>query len=123
MSNVAELIKGYRERVGLSQNALARSIGVNPAYINRLEKWGKGANNKDLIEQVAAALGLSSLERDKLLVAAGHLPIAFGKLGAGDETLLLVADILSDDSVSARDKRAFRLHIRLASRPWREVGL
>lgn len=123
MPSIAELIKGYRERAGMTQNGLARSIGVNPAYINRLEKWGKGANNRELIEQVAAALGLSSLETDDLLAAGGHLPVVFTKLGAGDETLLLVADILSDDSITARDKRVFRLHIKLASRPWREVEL
>ncbi len=123
MSNIGGLIKYYRERAGVSQNALARNIGVNPAYINRLEKWGKGTNNRELIEHVAAALDLGPHERDQLLAMAGHLPIAFSQLGPGDETLLLVADILTDESIPSADKEAFRLHVKLASKPWRKVVL
>ncbi len=123
MSNIGGMIKYYREQAGVSQNALARKIGVNPAYINRLEKWGKGINNRELIEQVAAALDLRPRESDQLLAMAGHLPAAFSQLGPGDETLLLVADILTDESIPDKDKDAFRLHVRLASKPWRAVEL
>ena len=123
MARLGDTIKGYRERASLSQNALARKIGVNPAYINRLEKWSKGANNRDLIENVAAALNLSALESDHLLAEAGHVPIALLKLGPGDETLLIVADILSDESITDKDKEAFRLHVKLASKPWRTVEI
>src|SRR5712691_979959 len=123
MAKIGDLVKYYREQAGISQNALARKIGVNPAYINRLEKWSMGANNRELIEQVAAALSLPALEGDRLLATAGHLPAAFSKLGPGDETLLIVADILSDESIPDKDKEAFRLHVRLASKPWRSVEL
>lgn len=123
MPSLSDSIKRYRERASVSQNALARKIGVNPAYINRLEKWGKGTHNRNLIENVAAALNLSSFESDQLLAEAGHLPNALSKLGSGDETLLIVADILSDESIPDKDKEAFRLHVKLASKPWRTVEI
>ena len=123
MGNLGEMIKLYRERAGMSQNALARKVSVNPAYINRLEKRGQGAGNLELVKGVANALCLNAVERDVMLATAGHLPLSLANVGADDETLLLVADILSDGSISEHDKELFRLHVRLAARPWRETGL
>ena len=37
MEEFAALLRRWRERAGLSQNALARRMGLNPAYVNRLE--------------------------------------------------------------------------------------
>src|SRR5215218_616048 len=93
---VGSLLRGWRERAGLSQNALARRMGVNPAYVNRLEHGGRGAHNRELVESVATALDLSRAERDRLLTVAGHWPSAISQLGPADPTLQLVADILAD---------------------------
>jgi transcriptional regulator with XRE-family HTH domain len=46
MDEFAGLFQRLRERAGLSQNALARRMGVNPAYVNRLEHGGRGASNR-----------------------------------------------------------------------------
>src|SRR4051812_40475194 len=59
MDEVGPLLRGWRERGGLSQTALARRMAVNPAYVNRLEHGGRGAHNRDLLESAADALGLS----------------------------------------------------------------
>ncbi|MBM2826244.1 MAG: Helix-turn-helix domain protein [Dehalococcoidia bacterium] len=123
MGNLGEMIKKYRERAGLSQNALARIVSVNPAYINRLEKRGQGAGNLTLVKGVAAAICQNAIERDIMLATAGHLPLSLAKVGADDPTLLLLADILSDSSIPEHDKELFRLHVRLAARPWRDTGL
>src|SRR3954454_14682080 len=60
MDEVGLLLRGWRERAGLSQNALARRMAVNPAYVNRLEHGGRGAHNRDLLESAAAPPGLSA---------------------------------------------------------------
>jgi transcriptional regulator with XRE-family HTH domain len=115
------LLQRWRERAGLSQNALARRMGVNPAYVNRLEHGGRGAGNRELVEAVATALALAPAERDALLASAGHWPAALAELGPADPSLRLVADVLADPSLSARAKALFRLHLRLAALPWRAL--
>src|SRR3712207_7743088 len=45
---------------------LFRSMGVNPAYVNRLEHGGRGAGNRELGEAAARALELSAAERDEV---------------------------------------------------------
>src|SRR3954470_8919248 len=82
MDEVGPLLRGWRERAGLSQNALARRMAVNPAYVNRLEHGGRGAHNRDLLESAADALGLSAAERDQLLAAGGHWPSALERARA-----------------------------------------
>jgi transcriptional regulator with XRE-family HTH domain len=119
---VGELLRRWREQRGLSQNALARRMGVNPAYVNRLEHGGRGARNRALLERAAAALDLGPAERDALLTAAGHLPRALQQVGPTDPTLQLVADLLADPNVSPADKALFRLHVRLAALPWRPLS-
>src|ERR671927_3101 len=103
MEEFADLFQRWRERAGLSQNALARRMGVNPAYVNRLEHGGRGAGNRELVEAAADALGLSADERDSLLGAAGHWPTSLAELGPADPTLQLVAAVLTDPGIAERD--------------------
>ncbi|MCL5074504.1 MAG: helix-turn-helix domain-containing protein [Chloroflexi bacterium] len=123
MEDFRQLLSRYRQRAGLSQNALARRVGVNPAYINRLEKGSRGAGKRWLVEAVVEALGLGRGEGDMLLAAAGHLPTALLRLGPLDPTLQLVADVLSDEGIPESQKELFRLHIRLAAMPWRGITI
>jgi transcriptional regulator with XRE-family HTH domain len=119
MDEFGGLLRRWRERAGLSQNALARRMGVNPAYVNRLEHGGRGAHNRELVDGVATALELSAAERDQLLALAGHWPSAVDQLGPNDPTLRLVAEILADPTIGERERRLFRLHVHLAALPWR----
>jgi transcriptional regulator with XRE-family HTH domain len=121
MQDFAELLRRWRERAGLSQNALARRMGVNPAYVNRLEHGGRGAGNRDLVERAAAALQLTAAESDALLAAAGHWPTSLTALGPADPTLRLVADILADGAIPEAARELLRLHVRLAALPWRPL--
>lgn len=113
------LLATFRQQSGLSQNALARRAGVNPGTVNRLESGQRAPTNRDLVLLLADALGLDTTERDRLLAAAGHLPLAFGGAAAADPTLRLVADILGDDSIPERERREFRRIIGLVARRWR----
>ena len=122
MEDFAALFQRWRERSGLSQNALARRMGVNPAYVNRLEHGGRGASNRELVEAAADALALSADERDALLGAAGHWPTSLSALGAADPSLQIVASVLNDAGLTDRDKAIFRLQVRLAALAWRPLA-
>lgn len=117
------LLRRFRERARLSQNGLAERVGRDPGTINRLESGKRAPVNRDLIEDLAAALGLSGEERDQLLAAAGHVPDAFARLGLADPDLRLVAELLSDETIPEAERREFRLALRLAARRWRRVEL
>jgi transcriptional regulator with XRE-family HTH domain len=121
MEEFAGLFQRWRERAGLSQNALARRMGVNPAYVNRLEHGGRGAGNRELVEAAAEALDLSPSERDALLGAAGHWPGSLAALGPSDPSLQLVASVLTDPELSDEERALFRLQVRLAALPWRPL--
>ncbi len=117
------LLKGFRERAGLSQNGLADRVDRDPGTINRLESGKRAPVNRELLEALAGALGLGPAERDQLLAAAGHVPAAYARLGLADPDLRLVAEILADEAIPSEDRREFRLALRLAARRWRRVSL
>ena len=120
MERFSGLLRGYRERAGLSQNELARRAGVNPGSINRIESGEREPSSRELIVRLSDALGLSPFELDQLLLAAGQLPTMFDRIPPDDPILLLVGDILGDPSIPESERREFRLQIQLAARRWRQ---
>lgn len=78
------LVRRLRTERGLSQNQLALQAGVDPAYVNRMERAGerdangalirKGLPGRDVIFSLSEALDLSYAERDRFLFAAGLAP-------------------------------------------------
>ena len=119
MEEFGPLLSQFRQGSGLSQNALARRAGINPGTVNRLESGQRAPSNRELVLTLADALGLASADRDRLLAAAGHLPIAFDQQAVGDPALRLVADILADETIPAAERDEFRQILRLISRRWR----
>lgn len=67
----AELIRYYRIRCGLSQNKLARSARIDPAYINRLEKGHTHTPSRAVVLSIAEVLELGYGERENFLHVAG----------------------------------------------------
>lgn len=77
-------LRSLRIRAGLSQNTLANEAGVDPAYVNRMERAGQIQRGGALIPTVAprrtvvCALGqvlqLDAPAIDRLLYAAGLAP-------------------------------------------------
>ena len=117
------LLRGLRERAGMSQNGLAERAGRDPGTINRLESGKRAPVNRELVEDLARALGLEPDGRDALLAAAGHLPEVYREVGLGDPDLRLLADLLGDERLGPLDRRDLRLAVRLAARRWRDVSL
>src|SRR5262245_60923850 len=68
------LLARYRTRRGWSCNELARRVGVDPSYVSRLERGDRYPARREIVEQLAAALGLDTGERDRLLLVAGYAP-------------------------------------------------
>lgn len=79
------MLRRLRVERGISQNQLARQSGIDPAYVNRLERAGErtseGATVKqqlpgrDIVLALAETLDLSYAERDRLLFATGLAPV------------------------------------------------
>lgn len=112
-------LRGLRERAGLSQNALARASGLNPASINRLESGERSPGSREIVEQIAGALGLPPGDRDQLLGSAGHLPDAYARVPPTDATLLAVAGVLGDERLGEAERAEYRAVIEAVSRRWR----
>ena len=93
-------LRRFRERAGLSQNALAQRAGVNASYINRLES----GDRRRPTEQVCAAIGrtmhLTIAELDELLLSAGYAPLWLRLAGTADPTVNALASLLTDDAIS-----------------------
>ena len=115
-------LKAYRERAGMSQNALARASGLNPASINRLESGERSPSNRELVERICDALELEGPDRDDLLSTAGHLPNAYDLVSPSDPTLLTVARALGDPAVPPEDKAELRSIIEALCRRWSSPG-
>jgi transcriptional regulator with XRE-family HTH domain len=90
------LLAGYRRRAGLSQHALGQASGRNPSAINRYESGERDRPERETVDALACALGLTERETDLLLVAAGYAPG-----WARDGTVRQLARLLAGDAVLA----------------------
>lgn len=75
-----QLLRQHRINAGLSQNKLARSASIDPAFVNRLEHGIDGRTGKALrptretVLSLATALELNDSQTDRFLFTAGHAP-------------------------------------------------
>jgi len=101
-----ELLRAYRVRVGMSQNQLARRSGVDPAYVNRLERASanteSGPTRKVVValwstlvaESAESRDPLTVVDLDRLLAAAGMLPETVRQAGGWDAYLARIRGVL-----------------------------
>src|ERR687897_2468009 len=68
----AELLRGYREAAGLSQEELAERAGLTAGAVGALERGERRHPYPHTIRALAAALGLSEAERAVLAQAASR---------------------------------------------------
>lgn len=115
----ADLLCGFRQRLGCSQTALGARAGVNASCINRLENGVRGVPTAEVTLALAGGLELSPAETDRLLWSAGCLPPGLRQLAAGDPTVLAVARLLSDHRLSPEALADFRACVEAMARRWR----
>ena len=109
-------LRSFRERSGHSQSALGRRAGVHASIVNRLESRDRSPSSPELVEALARGLQLSPDDTDRLLASGGFVPAVITRLGAGDPTLLLVAQALTDSRVPDDERQRLRSVVEAASR-------
>ena len=122
VATFAQLLRGYRERAGLSQRELARRTEINPAIISRFESGDRGPSGPDQVLAIVRALRLDRARADLLLAAAGFWPEAILSLGPQDETLLAVARVLTSWDVDEKARTRFRAVVGLLAEQWLRAG-
>ena len=116
------LLRSLRVRVGLSQNQLARSAGVDPAYVNRLERAPAESTalpSRRVVLSLGEALDAGPVDVERLLVAAGLCPESISRLGNWDACLGDVASVLADRRLTPDDRAEFRELVRIVAARWR----
>lgn len=111
-------LRRYRLRAGLSQNALAKIVGINASYINRLESGEREEPTREVARALARALRLATEETDRLLFAAGHVPPTLQKLGPSDSTVAAVTRLLTNDRLSPEARADFRAVVEVIAERW-----
>ncbi len=109
-------LRELREQTALSQSALGRRAQVHASIVSRLESGDRTPSSPGLVEALARGLRLSPDDTDRLLAAAGFVPSVITRLGPGDPTLLLVAQVLTDSRVSDDERQRLRAVIEAAAR-------
>lgn len=115
------LLRAYRERAGRSRNALAHEVGVDPSYLTRIEHGDREPPRQHIVEALTRALRLSIPERNRLLVSAGYAPLSVVQLGAWDDALQAVADVLNDIDLSPEERNEFRSVVQIIAARWRSA--
>jgi transcriptional regulator with XRE-family HTH domain len=116
------LLRSLRVRSGLSQNQLARRAGVDPAYVNRLERASPTSSSlpsRKVVLALADTLDVGPVDGERLLVAAGLCPESIVRLGGWDASLGDIADVLADSRLSHDDRAELRELLRIVAGRWR----
>jgi transcriptional regulator with XRE-family HTH domain len=100
------MLRALRTARGLSQNGLSVSSGVDPAYINRMERAGQRTKtgraiaqehpSRAIVRALADGLELSDADADRLLYVAGHAPHADwqARCEAAEAAIAAIRDLL-----------------------------
>jgi transcriptional regulator with XRE-family HTH domain len=107
--------------MGLSQNQLARMAGVDPAYVNRLERALAGSSSvpsRKVVLALAESLEAGPVDVERLLVAAGLCPESIIRLGGWDQSLGDIAAVLADGRLTSDDRAELRELLRIVAARW-----
>jgi transcriptional regulator with XRE-family HTH domain len=116
------LLRSLRVRIGLSQNQLARRAGVDPAYVNRLERAAPSSTSlpsRKVVMALAETVEAGPVDVERLLVAAGLCPESIVRLGGWDQSLGDIASVLADGRLSSDDRAELRELLRIVAARWR----
>ncbi|HEY8445803.1 MAG TPA: helix-turn-helix transcriptional regulator [Thermomicrobiales bacterium] len=111
-SQFGALLKGFRERRGVSQSKLAERANFDHSYVSRLES-GSRMPTRDAVDRLGMALGLSQAELDALRAAAGFLPRDVTNLLSNEPVIGEVLDLLQDEAVPSEYRESMRQVLRL----------
>jgi transcriptional regulator with XRE-family HTH domain len=99
---LAFLLRSLRMQSGLNQRRLAIAAGVDPGYVNQIEKGRPVKVSRAVVEQFVGAMRLSRYEGDRLLLTAGYLPWS---LSPEDTRLLLeIGGRIAQSAASSKER-------------------
>lgn len=116
------LLRSLRVRMGFSQNHLARMAGVDPAYVNRLERAPAESSSlpsRKVVLALADSLEAGPVDVERLLVAAGLCPESIVRLGGWEQSLGDIAAVLADPGLTPDDRAELRELLRIVAARWR----
>jgi transcriptional regulator with XRE-family HTH domain len=93
MPEVGELLRGWRQRRGLSQLALAGAAGVSSRHLSFVET-GRSRPSRAMLLHLGEHLDVPLRDRNALLLAAGLAP-AYPERRLGDPPMAAVADAVT----------------------------
>lgn len=105
---IHKLIRLSRQQAGLSQKALAISVGLDQSFLCALEKGRRQVCERKLLEAMSQATGLDQSKTEELLWAWTHDKVLMEVQRAGlpDATQRLVSASLHATRLLGRDKLA-----------------
>ena len=115
-AHLGRLLAAYRQRAGLSQTDLARRVGMDVSYINRVERGARRHAPLSFVARVAASLDLAPGEANALVLSAGLLPPELQRVDPLEPAVHAVLQALAQferASPAARDH--FRALVRHAA--------
>ena len=104
-----DLLAKFREERNLSKADLAKRAGIDPSSITRFEA-GQRAPERLSIVQIADAMVLPAIDRDRLLASAGFRSELWD-----DPALVDLVMLLNDDTIAAQAKSEVRSVLRMAT--------
>jgi transcriptional regulator with XRE-family HTH domain len=91
MGDFGKKLEGYRERLGIKQNALAQRIGLSPAHLNRIEKGTRKPPHVEVVLAMVEELHLKPEEAKEFVESAGYSPQVLQISGALTTTQVVPA--------------------------------
>lgn len=104
----ANLLADLRKSRGLSKADLAKRAGVDPSSITRFEQ-GSRAPERDTVIDLANAMVLPMMDRDRLLAAAGFRSELWD-----DPLLVELAQLMAEPSVPDHARKEVRSVVKMA---------
>jgi transcriptional regulator with XRE-family HTH domain len=109
------LLKGLREKRGVSQSKLAERAEFDHSYVSRLES-GARMPTRDAVERLAEALNLEQTQLDAMLAGAGFLPRDVTSLLSNEPVIGEVLDLLQDEAVPSEYRDNMRQVLQLLAK-------
>jgi transcriptional regulator with XRE-family HTH domain len=78
VNGVGELVRSWRQRRNLSQQAVAAGAAVSTRYLSFIET-GRARPSRSMVARLAQTLAVPLRERNSLLMAAGYAPVFAGR--------------------------------------------
>lgn len=104
-----ELLVKLREERNLSKAELAKRADLDPSSITRFEQ-GQRAPERSSIVQIADAMVLPAMDRDRLLASAGFRSEIWD-----DQSLVDLVILLNDDAIDSQARSEVRSVLKMAT--------